>query len=272
MLRDLHDNTRSKRSTATRRLGAVSPESVCSQSSRFMPTSSRFSPCRQMMSEVCTRASCTCAEITARSSASSAINLSWAVTACTYHLRVLYRRSVHPICANLMQSKTANHPRNMSKDMLLRNSRSRSIADALDGSAARRQFFLEPFKPAVEMVDAVDHGLAFGREPRDHQRHRGAQIRRHDGRAAQLVDALDGGGLAIEMNLRAEPRQFLHVHEAIFEDRLGDARRALSAGHQRHQLGLQVGRKARKRCGRNRHRHDPGAVAGNSNTFIVDGD
>ncbi len=67
---------------------AVSPDNVCSQSSRFMPTSSRFSPCRQMMSEVCTRASCTCVEITARSSASSAINLSWAVTACTYHLRV----------------------------------------------------------------------------------------------------------------------------------------------------------------------------------------
>src|SRR6266700_6283844 len=197
MLRDLHDNTRSKRNTATRRRGAVSPDNVCSQSSRFMPTSSRFSPCRQMMSEVCTRASCTCVEITARSLASSATNLSWAVTACTYHLRVLYRRSVHAICANLMQSKTGS---------LLRNPRSRSIADALDGSAARRQFFLEPFKPAVEMVDAVDHGLAFGGEPRDHQRHRGAQIRRHHERAAQLIDALDGGGRAVEMNPRAEPR------------------------------------------------------------------
>src|SRR5882724_6745190 len=239
MLRDLHDNTRSKRSTATRRRGAVSPKSVCSQSSRFMPTSSRFSPCRQMMSEVCTRASCTCVEITARSSASSAINLSWAVTACTCHLRVPYRRSVHAICANLMQSKTGIHPRNMSEGVLLRNPRCRSIADALDGSAARRQFFLEPFKPAVEMVDAVDHGLAFGGEPRDH------------GRAAQLIDALDGGGLAVEMNPRAEPRQFLHVHEAIFEDRFGDARRAFGAGHQRHQLGLQIGRKARKRRGRN---------------------
>ena len=32
---------------------------------------------RQMMSEVWTRASCTCAEMTARSSASSAISLSW---------------------------------------------------------------------------------------------------------------------------------------------------------------------------------------------------
>jgi hypothetical protein len=49
-LRDLHDNTRSKRSAAIRRRGAVSPASVCSQSSRFMPTTSRFSPCRQMIS------------------------------------------------------------------------------------------------------------------------------------------------------------------------------------------------------------------------------
>jgi len=60
-------------------------------------------------------------------------------------------------------------------------------------------FFLEPFSnPAVEMVNSVDLVLAFGREPRDHQRHRGAPIRRHDWRASQLVDALACGGLAIE--------------------------------------------------------------------------
>src|SRR4249920_2903333 len=47
-----------------------------SQSSRFSPTTRRFSSCRHTMSEACTRASCTWAEITARSSASSAINLS----------------------------------------------------------------------------------------------------------------------------------------------------------------------------------------------------
>src|SRR5712672_3219446 len=183
MLRDLHDNTRSKRSTATRRRGAVSPKSVCSQSSRFMPTSSRFSRCRQMMSEVCTRASCTCADITARSSASSAINLSWAVTETTLI---------------------------------------GSIADALDGSAAGRQFLFEPLKAAVEMIDPVDHGLAFGGEPGNHQRHRRAQIGRHHRRAAQSGDAVDGRGFAVETYPRAEAGQFLHMHEAVFENRLGD--------------------------------------------------
>src|SRR3984893_14564579 len=138
MLRDLHANTRSKRSAAISRRGEVSPASVCSQSSRFMPTTSRFSPCRQMMSEVCTRACCTCADITARSSASSAISLSWAVTA---HLQVCARQNLS--------------------------------ADALDGGAAGRQFVLEPLEAAVEMVDAIDHGLALGGKPRDHPRQRG---------------------------------------------------------------------------------------------------
>ena len=76
MLRDLQASTRSKRNAAIERRGAVPPDSVCSQSSRFIPTTSRFSSCRQTMSDACTRASCTWAEITARSSASSAINLS----------------------------------------------------------------------------------------------------------------------------------------------------------------------------------------------------
>src|SRR6266404_6735299 len=134
MLRDLHANTRSKRSAAIRRRGAVSPASVCSQSSLDMPITSRFSPCRQMISEVRTRASCTCAEITARSSASSAINLSWAVA----------------IMSNF------------------------SITDALDRCPARRQLLLQPLKAAVEMIDAVDHGFALGGEAGNDQGYRGA--------------------------------------------------------------------------------------------------
>jgi hypothetical protein len=79
---------RSNRSAAISRRGEVSPASVCSQSSRFSPITSRFSPCRQMMSEVWTRASCTCAEITARSSASSAISLSGAFNAASSDIAV----------------------------------------------------------------------------------------------------------------------------------------------------------------------------------------
>src|SRR5437868_13671208 len=144
-----------------------------------MPITSRFSPCRHMMSEVRTRASCTCAEITARSSASSAINLS----------------SVVAIIAK------------------------RSIADALDRRAARRQLLLQPLETTVEMIDAVDHGFALGGEAGNDQGYRGAQIGRHHRRATQFGDAIDGRGLAVERNPRPEARQFLHMHEAVFEDR-----------------------------------------------------
>src|SRR5258705_11457317 len=180
MLRDLQASTRSKRKAATRRRGETSPASACSQSSRFMPITSRFSCCRQMMSEAWTRASWTCAEITARSSASSAISLSGEFIRC--------------------------------------NTREISVADALDRRAASRQFLLQPLKAAVEMIDAVDHGLAFGGEPCDYQRHRGAQIGRHHGRAARCCGAVDGRGLAVERDFSAEPRQLLHMHEAIFEN------------------------------------------------------
>ena len=135
-----------------------------------------------------------------------------------------------------------------------------------------RELFLEPLETAVEMVDAVDHGLAFGGKAGDHQRHRGAQVGRHHRRAAQPGDAFDGGGFAVETYPRAEPRQFLHMHEAVFEDRLGDMRGAPGAGHQRHQLRLQIGGKARERRGRHRHRPDAGAIAGDADALVVDGD
>src|ERR1700742_25359 len=179
MLRDLHAKTRSNRSAEISRRETVPPFRVCSQSSRFIPTTRRFSPCRQMMSDALTPASWTWAEITARSSGSSAINLSKGATAT-------------------------------------------SIADTLDRGAAGRQLVFQTLKAAIEMIDPVGHGLAFRGQPRDHQRHRGAQIGRHHRRAAQLRDAVDGGGFAVEADPRAEPRQLLHMHKTIFENRLGD--------------------------------------------------
>jgi hypothetical protein len=43
---------------------------------------------------------------------------------------------------------------------------------ALDGGAAAGELVLEPLEAAVEVIDAVDDGLAFGGECRDHERHR----------------------------------------------------------------------------------------------------
>ena len=70
--------------------------------------------------------------------------------------------------------------------------------------------------------------FAFGGERGDHQRNRGAQIGRHHRRALELGDAFDDGAVAFEPDMGAEPRQLLHVHEAVLENRLGDPRGALA--------------------------------------------
>src|SRR5215471_14438170 len=84
-------------------------------------------------------------------------------------------------------------------------------ADALDFGAAAAELVLEALEATVEVIDAVDHGLALGRERRDDERHRRAQVGRHHGRALEPLDAFDGRGLAVEMDARAEPRELLHV-------------------------------------------------------------
>ncbi len=76
MLRDLQASTRSKRSAATSRRGSVCPTATAPSRAGSCRSRGASRLWRQTMSEVDTRASCTCAEITARSSASSAISLS----------------------------------------------------------------------------------------------------------------------------------------------------------------------------------------------------
>ena len=58
------------------------------------------------------------------------------------------------------------------------------------------------------MIDAVDHRLALGRKRCDDERHGRAKIRRHDGRALQLLHALDDRRVAVEADVRAEAREF----------------------------------------------------------------
>src|SRR4051794_32035634 len=87
-----------------------------------------------------------------------------------------------------------------------------SPADPLDLGAAAAELVLEALKTAVEVIDAIDHGLALGGERGDDERHRGAQIRGHHRGALELLHALDGGGLAVELDVGAEPHQLLHMH------------------------------------------------------------
>ena len=47
----------------------------------------------------------------------------------------------------------------------------------------------------------------------------------------QALDAVDDRGVAVDLDLRAQADQLLHVHEAVLEDRLGDAARCRRRSH-----------------------------------------
>src|SRR5262249_61879904 len=97
---------------------------------------------------------------------------------------------------------------------------SKLAADGRDGGAAGRELVLKPLEAAIEMIDAVDDGLALGRKRRNDERDRGTQIGGHDRRTLERAHALDGGALAVELDMRSEPHQLLHVHEAVLADGL----------------------------------------------------
>ena len=66
-------------------------------------------------------------------------------------------------------------------------------------------------------------GLALGDQAGDHQAGRGAQVGRHHGRArAAASTPLHDRGVALDLDVRAQAQQLVHVHEAVLEDRLGD--------------------------------------------------
>src|SRR5262245_25644150 len=77
-------------------------------------------------------------------------------------------------------------------------------ADALDGGAAGGELVLQPLEPAVEVIDAIDHGLTLGRERGDDEGDRGAQIGGHHRRALECLHTFDGGAFAVEVDVRPE--------------------------------------------------------------------
>ena len=72
----------------------------------------------------------------------------------------------------------------------------------------------------------------------------GAKIRAHDSSGLERRLAADGGGAAGEGDVRAHADEFLHVHEAVLEDVLGDAAGSFGLGGEGHELGLHVGGEA----------------------------
>src|SRR5262249_45276304 len=83
----------------------------------------------------------------------------------------------------------------------------------LDHRATSTELFLDMFETTVEMINAIDHCFAFGRERRDDKRHGRAKIRRHHRRALEFFHPFDHGGIAIELYVGAESDQFLNMHE-----------------------------------------------------------
>src|SRR5579871_5234155 len=75
------------------------------------------------------------------------------------------------------------------------------VFQALDHRAATAQLDVELLIAAVEVVDAIDDGLAFGGKRRQHQTHRSAQIRRHHLRALQLDASAHHGGRALQRDI-----------------------------------------------------------------------
>ena len=86
------------------------------------------------------------------------------------------------------------------------------------------------------------------------ERDRGPEIGGHDLRAAQAINPGDEGGVALELDLGAKPRQLLHMHEAVLEDGLAHLRGAVRHAHQRDELRLQIGGEAREGLGLDRDR------------------
>src|SRR5690606_8446873 len=116
--------------------------------------------------------------------------------------------------------------------------------DALDVGAELLKFEFHVFVATVEVVDAVDGGLASGGEAGEDQARRGAQVAGHDRGAHQFADAADHDGGPVAVEVGAHAGQFGHVQESVGEDLFGNDRVAIDEGEQGHDLGLQVGGEA----------------------------
>src|SRR3954470_19404651 len=91
----------------------------------------------------------------------------------------------------------------------------------LDARAELAKARLDPLVAAVQVVDAIDHRPAFGDEAGDDEARRRPQVGRPDVRAGERIRALHHGRVALDVDVRAEAAQLLHVHEAVLEDGLG---------------------------------------------------
>src|SRR2546422_3547480 len=161
---------------------------------------------------------------------------------------------IRPLDSAMLISAMAKRPRFYRRN---REIASRRLLEALYPSTERAQFLFERFIAAIQMIDAVNDGLALGDETGDHEARGGAKIGGHHGGALKLRHPFHHRGIALDRDIGAQALELQGVHEAVFENGLGDERGAIRHRGERHELRLHVGGEARIRGGAYAHRSGP---------------
>src|SRR3990167_1504902 len=131
---------------------------------------------------------------------------------------------------------------------------------AADLGPEQLQLFLDALVTTVDVVDAVDQGIAFCYQGTDHQAGRSPQVGGHHWSAFELLDTGNDGGVALDQNLRAHAVHFIDVHETVFKHRLDHCASTFGNRVQGDELRLHVGRERRIRCGTQVHSFRPLAM------------
>lgn len=97
---------------------------------------------------------------------------------------------------------------------------------------------------AVDVIEAVDLGFAFGDEASEDEGGGGAEIGGHDGSAFHGGTATDAGGGTLKVDIGSHAFHFGAVHEALGEDGLGDGAGVWDDAGEGAHLGLHVRGKA----------------------------
>src|SRR5215469_4417993 len=101
------------------------------------------------------------------------------------------------------------------------------VAHPANLSAYAFEFLLNTLVAAVHVVHAVENRFAVCYKGRQDQRSGGTEIGAHYSGSGERRRTADGSRTTIDLNVRTHAHEFLHMHEAVFEDVLFDDTDAL---------------------------------------------
>ena len=126
----------------------------------------------------------------------------------------------------------------------------KELTDAADFRSYPAQLFFDTFVAAIDVIDAINDGLAIGNKSSEYQRSRGTQIAGEYGGSGKRGLAANNRAASFDLDVRSHAHEFLRMHEAILENVFGDDRGAFGLSSQRHVLRLHIGGEARIFFGR----------------------